>query len=96
MSLYQGDKVIAKLTNFIMRGGKKSLAMRIIDDSFVTMRAKHGIEDPVAFTRNAVENAKPIVETRKHYVGGRALHVPIPCNPKRQESLALRFIRYVS
>lgn len=87
--------MIAKLTNFVMRGGKKSLAMRIIDDSFVAMRAKHGIEDPVAFTRNAVENAKPIVETRKHYVGGRALHVPIPCTPKRQESLALRFIRYV-
>lgn len=93
MSLHQSDKVINKLTKFIMKDGKKHLAMNILDDCFVTLRTKYQIEDPISFTRSAIENAKPVVETRKHFVGGRAVHVPTPCNPHRQQSLALRFIR---
>lgn len=95
MSLHQFDPVIAKLTRMIMKDGKKHCALRILDDCFTLLRTKHSIQDPASFTRNAVELAKPVVEVRKYVVGGRTIHVPAPCRPNRQESLALRFIRYV-
>lgn len=76
-----------------MKDGKKFSALRILDKCFSLLREKYNIEDPASFTRNAIEIAKPVVEVRKHYVGGRAIQIPIPCRPHRQESLAIRFIR---
>lgn len=93
MSLHQTDRVVSKLTRVIMQHGKKHAALRIIDDCFVQLRAKHAVEDPASFTRAAIDLAKPVVETRKYIVSGRTLHIPTPCRPHRQESLALRFIR---
>lgn len=95
MSLYVRDPVIGRLIRIIMRDGKKHCAMRIVDDSFSVLRTQHGIANPFEFTKRAIENAKPLVETRKYRASGRAIHVPVPCKPARQESLALRFLRYV-
>lgn len=96
MSLYQNDQVIAKLTRIIMKDGKKHCALQILDDCFALLRSKYSVEDPASFTRACVQIAKPVVETRKYVIGGRTIGVPTPCRPQRQESLALRFIRYVS
>lgn len=76
-----------------MKDGKKHSALRIIDDALVHLRVKHNVADPVTFTKQAIDKAKPLVELRRYKASGRALQIPAPCSPARQESLATRFIR---
>lgn len=96
MSLHQQNMLIARLTRIIMKDGKKHCALKIIDDCFSILRKDHNISNPVQFTEVAIDNAKPIVELMKYKVSGRSLQIPIACRPNRQESIALRFLRYVS
>lgn len=77
----------------IMKDGKMHCALRIIDDCFIHLRTVHNIDHPAQFALSALENAKPIVELRRHKVSGRSLQVPVPCKPHRQVSLATRFVR---
>jgi small subunit ribosomal protein S7 len=41
---------------------------------------------------NAVENVKPAIEVRSRRVGGANYQVPMQVNPRRQQSLAIRWI----
>lgn len=93
MSLHLQNPVISKLARIIMKDGKMHCALRILDDCFVHLRSKHGVENPAEFTVRAIDIAKPVVELRKYKVSGRSLQVPTPCRPRRQESLAMRFLR---
>ncbi|KAK4534765.1 hypothetical protein CDCA_CDCA02G0790 [Cyanidium caldarium] len=93
MSLYTADKVISKLANVIMRDGKKSLAHRIIDEAFWILKREHNVSDPAAYTLEAIEMVRPVVELAPHRVGGRSLQVPRPLSPQRSMSLAIRFLR---
>ncbi len=95
MSLHLRDPLIGRLIRIIMKDGKKHAAMKIVDESFAILRKEHGVSNPCKFAKAAIENAKPLVETRKYRASGRAIQVPAPCKPARQESLALRFLRYV-
>lgn len=94
MSLYVRDPLFGRLVRIIMKDGKKHSALRIVDSAFNILRQEHGIERPSEFAREAIDNAKPLVETRKYRASGRAIQVPTPCRPERQESLALRHLRY--
>ncbi|KAI0560868.1 30S ribosomal protein S7 [Gracilaria domingensis] len=76
-----------------MKDGKKHAALRIVDDAFHILRTQQNVGSPVALLHRAVTNAAPVVETRRYKAGGRALQVPMPCGPKRSQSLAMRFIR---
>ena len=94
MSLYVHDATISRLVRVIMRDGKKHEALRILDVCFAILRSDFLIEHPAAFSKWAIEKGKPLVEIRKYKFGERAGQVPVPCKPGRQESLAIRFIRY--
>eukprot|EP00178_Gracilaria_changii_P025138 TRINITY_DN768_c0_g1_i1.p2 TRINITY_DN768_c0_g1~~TRINITY_DN768_c0_g1_i1.p2 ORF type:complete len:108 (-),score=10.38 TRINITY_DN768_c0_g1_i1:1530-1853(-) len=93
MSLHLSDPIVHKLVRVIMKDGKKHAALRIMDDAFHILRTQHNVSSPVDLLHRAVANAGPVVETRRFKAGGRALQVPIPCSPKRSQSLAMRFIR---
>lgn len=93
MAAHLRDPVISRLVNVVMRDGKKHAALNILDDCFWILKRDMAVADPVAFTLRAVDNAKPLVELKKHKAAGRTIQVPAPCRPRRQEGLALRFIR---
>ena len=95
MSLHVSDPLIARLVRVIMKDGKKHAALRIVDESVRILRRDYGVERPSSFIRDAIENAKPLVEVRKYRVSGRAIQVPAPCSPARSESIALRNLRCV-
>ena len=40
----------------------------------------------------AINNAKPLIEVRSKRIGGASYQVPMQVNPKRQQSLAFRWI----
>ena len=86
-----GDKLVAKLVNTMMWGGKKSTAEHIVYGSFDVLQEKKN-DDPIKLFKQAMENIKPIIEVRSRRVGGASYQVPMQVNRQRQQSLAIRWI----
>ena len=55
--------MISKFTNYVMQDGKKSVALKIMDDTFKEIIAK-GQKDPKAIFDKALENIMPRIEVR--------------------------------
>ncbi len=83
--------VIAKFINHIMKDGKKSLARRILYDSFDIIK-KETKGDPVEAFEQALNNVIPNKEVRSKRVGGATYQVPYDVDKKRGMSLAMRWI----
>lgn len=86
-----GSALAQKFVNCIMRDGKKSTAQRIFYGALEIIAEKTG-DEPLQIFRKAVENAKPNLEVKSRRVGGSTYQVPIEVNPRRRESLAIRWI----
>jgi small subunit ribosomal protein S7 len=87
---YSSEQV-AKFINCVMRDGKKSTAERVIYDAFEQIANKLKV-DPLKVFEQAIENAKPMVEVRSKRVGGANYQVPVQVRPRRQQTLAFRWI----
>jgi small subunit ribosomal protein S7 len=83
---------VAKVINIVMRRGKKSVAEKIVYDAFDIIAEKTG-KLPVEVFRQAVENARPVVETKSRRVGGATYQVPLEVRPDRGTTLAMRWMR---
>ena len=86
-----GSKVVTKLTNQVMLSGKKGLAQRIVCGSFDIIKEKMGAE-PLDVCLAAIENVKPLLETKGRRVGGATYQVPMEIRPERRQTLAIRWI----
>jgi len=85
-----GDIVVAKFINCLMKKGKKTVAERIFYDSLEIIARRVKDVEPLEVFHKAINNVKPEVEVRSRRVGGTTYQVPMPVNPKRQQSLAMR------
>lgn len=89
--LVYGDVVVSAFINRIMREGKKNLAARIFYDACKIIQEKSG-QEPLKVFRQAVDNVRPRVDVRSRRVGGANYQVPVEVSPRRQQTLALRWI----
>ena len=64
-----GSKLLTKLINQVMLDGKKSIAEDIVYGAFDIIKEKTGAEPLTIFTE-ALENVKPVLETKGRRVGG--------------------------
>ena len=80
-----------KFINSVMQDGKRSLAEKIFYNAMDIIKEKTG-EDPIKVFRQAVENAKPLLEVKSRRVGGSTYQVPVEVNPRRRESLSIRWL----
>jgi small subunit ribosomal protein S7 len=87
-----GSVLVAKFINNLMKDGKKNLARRIFYEALERLSEKSGGEDPLKIFEKAVENVKPLLETRTRRVGGANYQVPVEVRPERQVSLAIKWI----
>ena len=85
------DKLVAKLANKIMWGGKKSLAERIVYGAFDVIGSRLG-DDPLKVYKQAMDNIKPVLEVVTRRVGGANYQVPIEVRSDRRVTLALRWL----
>lgn len=85
------SKVVTKLVNQVMESGKKGLAQRIVYGAFNIVKEKTGGEPLEVFTQ-ALENVKPVLETKSRRVGGATYQVPMEIRPERRQTLAIRWI----
>jgi small subunit ribosomal protein S7 len=84
--------LVAKLINIILWRGKKSSAERIVYNAFEIVQQKTG-KNALDVFKQAVENARPLLETKSRRVGGATYQVPIEVRPERGSTLALRWMR---
>lgn len=83
--------LVAKLINVVMKDGKKSKAQKIVYSAFEEIRKKTK-QDPLKQFEKAVENVRPLLETKSRRVGGATYQVPVEVNEDRSISLAIRWI----
>ncbi len=88
--VYQ-SQLVTQLVNKIMLKGKRSLSERIVYSALEQCRRKTG-NDPVTTLKRAVENARPVLETRSRRVGGATYQVPVEVRQARSTTLALRWV----
>lgn len=86
------SKLAGKFINSIMEGGRKVLAQRIFYDALGVLGKKVPNIEPLEVFTKAIDNVKPLVEVRSRRVGGATYQVPKEVPPKRQQSLAIRWI----
>lgn len=82
---------LLKFTNYVMKEGKKTLALKIMNNAFEEIRSK-GHKNPEEVFEKAMENVLPKIEVRPKRVGGSIYQVPQEVKPKRQLALAARWI----
>ena len=87
-----GSSVVAQLISTIMKGGKKSLAEKIVYNAIEKTRENTDVVDPLETLHKALENVKPRLETKSRRVGGATYQVPMEVPPRRQVALAMRWI----
>ncbi|MBI4924304.1 MAG: 30S ribosomal protein S7 [Bdellovibrio sp.] len=85
------DAVVTRFISTILRFGKKSVAEKIMYNSFDIIQKKTG-EEGLKIFKKALENAKPLLEVKSRRVGGATYQVPIEVKPLRRQSLASRWI----
>jgi small subunit ribosomal protein S7 len=88
--IYQ-NPLVTQLINKILANGKKQLAERTVYRALEII-SERTANDPVITLRKAVENARPLLETRSRRVGGASYQVPVEVRAGRGTTLALRWL----
>ena len=86
------DVVVAKFINYIMKGGKKSIAERIFYSSLNIIKEQSKNNEPLEIFKKALENVAPVVEVKSKRIGGATYQVPIEVSQNRRFALAMRWI----
>ena len=85
------SKMVTKLINRIMIGGKKGTAQNILYDAFDIVKEKTG-NDPMETFNKAYENIKPQLEIKSRRIGGGNYQVPVEVKEDRGQALARRWL----
>jgi small subunit ribosomal protein S7 len=86
------SKLAAKFVNCMMWDGKKSVAYKVFYDAMDIISKRVKDVPPLEVFETAIGNVKPMLEVRSKRVGGASYQVPMQVRPKRQQSLAFRWI----
>ena len=87
--IYRSTEV-AKLVNYVMLDGKKSVASNIVYS--VLDEIKNKKMDPLQTLHQAIANVAPNFEVKPRRLGGASYLVPIEVRPTRKLFLALKWI----
>ncbi len=83
--------LVHEFVNRMMRGGKKSVALHVLYDSFKVIEARTK-RNPLEVFEEAIKNTKPIIEVKPRRVGGATYQVPMEVPEDRSLALAMRWM----
>ena len=83
--------LIQKITNKLMKKGKKTLAHKIINQTIKEIEKKTQ-KDPVQIIEQAIANVAPAIEIKARRIGGAVYSIPIELDSERGISVAIRWI----
>jgi small subunit ribosomal protein S7 len=75
----------------MMKGGKKSVATRIMYDAMDMMQERTN-RDPLETFEQAIQNAMPVIEVKPRRVGGSTYQIPVEVPSHRRLSLGIRWL----
>jgi small subunit ribosomal protein S7 len=83
--------LVSHFINRIMRGGKKSVAQRIMYETLDRIGERTG-NPPLEVLEKALGNIRPALEVKPRRVGGSTYQIPVEVPRGRQASLAMRWL----
>ena len=85
------SRTVSKFINNLMHDGKKTVAQRVLYESFdlVEERARR---NPADLFEQALRNATPVLEVKPRRVGGSTYQVPVEIRGDRRRALAMRWL----
>ena len=83
--------LVSQVINKVLLKGKKDLARGIVYDALETVEQRTS-QDPTVVLKRAIDNIRPQVEVRSRRVGGSNYQVPVEVSPRRQTTLAIRWL----
>jgi small subunit ribosomal protein S7 len=86
-----GSTTVTKFINSLMVDGKKSLSERIFYDAMQSIEEKTG-QPAMNVFKQALNNAKPVLEVKSRRVGGATYQVPVEVRPERRNALAMKWL----
>jgi small subunit ribosomal protein S7 len=89
-----GSTLVTKFITTVMKEGKRSTAESIVYGAMSIIQQKTK-EDPLKVFEKAMDNVRPMVETKSRRVGGATYQVPVEVEMSRSLSVGARWmIRY--
>uniref|UniRef100_UPI0030016023 ribosomal protein S7 n=1 Tax=Cephaleuros lagerheimii TaxID=2738443 RepID=UPI0030016023 len=91
MSYLSQHELTAKLVNRVLKGGKKSLAYKIVHLSMLQLK-EITKQNPIEILEKAVQNASPTVEVKAKRIGAQTLAlrwILMEINSKSRKSIVL-------
>ncbi len=85
------SRAVTKFINRMMRGGKKSVARRIMYEAMDIAESRANKPAMEVFNE-AMRNVMPPVEVKPRRVGGATYQIPVEVQEYRQLSLAIRWL----
>ena len=85
------DLILAKLMNYLMLDGKKSIAEKVVYGAMDIVEEKLK-RNPIEVFHEVMKKVRPAVEVRSTRVGGATYQVPTEVRAERSTALALRWI----
>ena len=86
-----GSTTVTKFINSLMTDGKKSTAEGIFYEAMRIIEEKTG-QPAMNVLKQALNNAKPVLEVKSRRVGGATYQVPVEVRPERRNSLAMKWL----
>jgi small subunit ribosomal protein S7 len=83
--------LVTKFINNLMSKGKKSTAEKIFYSSLDMIEKRTG-QSGIQVFKQALTNAKPVLEVRPRRVGGATYQVPMEVRLERKTALAIRWV----
>jgi small subunit ribosomal protein S7 len=83
--------LVSQFINALMRDGKKSTATRIMYDA-MDILGERMKRQPLEVLEEAMKNVSPVLEVKPRRVGGSTYQIPVEVPPRRQISLAMRWL----
>src|SRR3989344_1655225 len=78
---------VAKFINYVMIGGKKSVAQKVVYRTFDLIEKKYN-QDPLNVFDTAIKNVGPLLEVRSRRIGGATYQVPREVRGERRMALS--------
>jgi small subunit ribosomal protein S7 len=88
---FYNSTLISRFINLFLKKGKKSVAENVIYGAMDIVKQKTK-EDPLKAFEKAIENVRPLLETKSRRVGGATYQVPIEVPLGRSVSVAVRWL----
>ncbi|MCR4410292.1 MAG: 30S ribosomal protein S7 [Candidatus Saccharicenans sp.] len=83
--------LVGRLINLVLKKGKKSVAEDIIYGTLDILKQRTK-DDPLKVLEKAIDNVRPLLETKSRRVGGATYQVPVEVPEHRSISLGMRWL----